>query len=58
VTSGQPRPISNPDARWNGKISGWFGYWLRGIVRAGETDGPETPCLIERIELTATAPAS
>ncbi|MGY1884841.1 hypothetical protein ACI799_06010 [Blastococcus sp. SYSU DS0753] len=48
-----PAHISDPDARWNAKGSGWFGYWLHGVVRVGEVGGPDTPCLVERIELTA-----
>jgi hypothetical protein len=51
-----PAHISDPDARWNAKGKGWFGYWLHGVVRVGEVSGPDTPCLVERIELTpATA---
>ncbi|SCX38881.1 hypothetical protein SAMN03159343_0529 [Klenkia marina] len=49
----RPEMLSDPDARWNGKGAGWFGYWLHGVVRVGEVDGPDTPCLVERIELTA-----
>ncbi|MGY1825803.1 MULTISPECIES: hypothetical protein [unclassified Blastococcus] len=49
----RPEMISDPDARWNGKGSGWFGYWLHGVVRVGEVGGPDTPCLTERLELTA-----
>ncbi len=49
----RPELISDPDARWNGKGTGWFGYWLHGVVRVGEVGGPPTPCLVERIELTA-----
>ena len=48
-----PALISDPDARWKGKGKGWSGYWLHGVVRAGEVGGPDVPCLTERIELTA-----
>jgi hypothetical protein len=43
----------DPDARWNGKSDGWFGYWLHGVVRLGEVGGPDTLCFVERLELTA-----
>ena len=50
----------DPDAAWNGKASwsrhghtsGWFGYWLHGLVRVGEVGGPDVACLVERIDLT------
>lgn len=52
----------DPDASWNGKkthgSNGWYGYWLHGLVRVpeahgnGSTAGSDTPCLVERIELT------
>ena len=51
----------DPDAAWNassswgqhGHTTGWFGYWLHGLVRVGEVGGTDAPCLVERIELTA-----
>ena len=49
----RPEMISDPDARWNGKGDGWFGYWLHGIVRVGEVGGPRVPCLVERLSVTA-----
>ena len=49
----RPAMTSDPDARWNGKGTGWYGYWLHGVVRIGEVGGPDVPCLVERIELTA-----
>ena len=60
ATPRRPWLHPDPDAAWNGKpswgrhghTSGWFGYWLHGLVRVGEVGGPDTPCLVERIELT------
>src|SRR4051812_32221566 len=45
----RPELISDPDARWNGKGQGWFGYWLHGVVRVGEVGADPIPCLVERI---------
>lgn len=60
ATPRRPWLHPDPDAAWNAKPSwgrhghttGWFGYWLHGLVRVGEAGGPDTPCLVERIELT------
>jgi hypothetical protein len=60
ATPRRPWLHPDPDAAWNGKPSwgrhghttGWFGYWLHGLVRVGEVGGPDTPCLVERIALT------
>jgi hypothetical protein len=49
----RPELYPDPDASWNGKGEGWFGYWLHGVVRVGEVGGPDVPCFIERLELTA-----
>ncbi|MGY1775414.1 hypothetical protein ACI8AV_06110 [Geodermatophilus sp. SYSU D00804] len=49
----RPALVSDPDARWNGKGEGWYGYWLHGVVRVPEVGGDDVPCLVERIELTA-----
>jgi hypothetical protein len=49
----RPELYPDPDARWNGKGDGWFGYWLHGAVRVGEVGGDPVPCFTERIELTA-----
>jgi hypothetical protein len=48
----------DPDASWNGKrthgSTGWYGYWLHGVVRIPEagTGAAGVPCLVERIDLT------
>ncbi|MFI2753319.1 hypothetical protein ACGIF2_07785 [Cellulomonas sp. P22] len=60
ATPRRPWLHPDPDAAWNGKPSwgqhghttGWFGYWLHGLVRVGEVGGADAPCLVERIELT------
>lgn len=60
ATPRRPWLHPDPDAAWNAKpswgrhghTSGWFGYWLHGLVRVGEVGGPDTPCLVERIDLT------
>ena len=60
ATPRRPWLHPDPDAAWNAKpswgrhghTSGWFGYWLHGLVRVGEVGGADTPCLVERIEVT------
>jgi hypothetical protein len=49
----RPHLYPDPDARHNGKGSGWYGYWLHGVVRIPEVGAPAQPCLVERISLTA-----